>query len=113
MSFSSCPKCNVTNSLTVQGWTRETTYSTCQACGHTDKPTPSRTPFEISYTEFHRRLEAANVEVIGQKVLLKKDGSEPTDLEFAKWRTVLNKHGIFEFDLAWDAGTRSFRMVPL
>lgn len=66
----------------------------------------------ISYTEFHRRIEAANAEVRGQKVLLKKDGSEPEDIEFAKWQLVFNKHGIFEFDLRWDAATHIFRMVP-
>lgn len=66
----------------------------------------------ISYTDFHRRFEAANAEVAGQKVVLKKDGSEPLDIEFAKWQLVLNKHGIFEFDLKWEAATRTFRLVP-
>jgi hypothetical protein len=67
----------------------------------------------ISYTEFHRRFEAANAEVRYQKVLLKRDGSEPTEAEFAKWRAVLNQHGISEFDLEWDSGARSFRLKPL
>jgi hypothetical protein len=74
---------------------------------------PIRPTEPLSYTEFHRRLEAANAEVRSQKVLLKKDGSEPTEQEFAKWRLVLNKHGIFEFDLRWDAATRTFLMVPV
>jgi hypothetical protein len=68
---------------------------------------------QISYTELHRRIETANAEVRNQKVLLKRDGSEPTDHEFARWRAVLHKHGIFEFDLAWNRERRSFELKPV
>jgi predicted RNA-binding Zn-ribbon protein involved in translation (DUF1610 family) len=40
VSFSSCPKCGIAKTLTVQGWTPATTYSTCSSCGYTDKPEP-------------------------------------------------------------------------
>lgn len=64
----------------------------------------------ISYTEFHRRFEAANAEVRFQKVLLKKDGSGPTEAEFMKQRAVMERHGIVDFELAWDAGARKFTL---
>jgi hypothetical protein len=64
----------------------------------------------ISYTEFKRRFDAANAEVNGQKVLLKKDGSEPTAAEFAKQRSVMERHGIVDFELTWDAVNRRFTL---
>ncbi len=67
----------------------------------------------ISYTEFHRRFEAANAEVRFQKVLLRKDGSEPTPTEFAKQRSVMERHGIVDFELSWDAAARRFTLQPV
>lgn len=67
----------------------------------------------ISYTEFHRRFEAANAETRFQKVLLKKDGSEPTTAEFAKQRAVMERHGIIDFELSWDASNRRFTLQPV
>ncbi len=67
----------------------------------------------ISYTEFHRRFEAANAEVRFQKVLLTKDGTQPTPAEFAKQRAVMERHGIVDFDLRWDAEVRRFTLLPV
>lgn len=67
----------------------------------------------ISYTEFHRRLEAASAAMRGNKVLLDKNTGQPTEREFAKERAVLEAHGIVDFNLDWDMGTRSFRLKPL